>query len=156
MRGRAFGDGRPEVEQRQTRRSRLRRGETIVDNRRFDELARSLAAPSRRGLLKIAAAAGLGLAGRIAPAAVGAQDAAPAASCTKTGSNCKKNNDCCSKNCKNGTCKCGQNGDSCKNDNDCCSGTCKNKTCKCGKKGDHCKQNKDCCNNLNCKNNTCK
>jgi hypothetical protein len=36
-----------------------------MDDRRFDELTRALATPSRRGLLKIAAAAGVGLATRL-------------------------------------------------------------------------------------------
>jgi hypothetical protein len=129
-----------------------------VDDRRFDDLARSLASPSRRSLLKIAAAAGLGLATRFAPAAAGAQDVAPAAnnSCKKSGANCSKDTDCCSKTCKNGNCKCGNSGDSCSKDNDCCSGSCKNGNCKCGKSGDSCDKDKDCCNNLSCKNGNCK
>jgi hypothetical protein len=155
-----------------------------VDDRTFDDLTRSLATPTRRGLLKIAGATGIGLAARFAPGVAAAQGAAPAANknnCNKSGSSCKKDNDCCSNTCKNGNCKCGSNGDSCNKDNDCCSGTCNNGNCKCGndgdscdkdkdccdgtckngnctcgKKGDSCDKDKDCCNNLACKNGNCK
>src|SRR5689334_1844303 len=74
-------------------------GGWAVDDRRFDELARALARRSRRGLLFSSAAAGLGLATRLA-AAQGVD--ITASGCKKNGANCSKDNNCCSKRCKGG------------------------------------------------------
>jgi hypothetical protein len=72
-----------------------------MDGRRFDELARGLAGPSRRGLLRGFGAAAIG--GVLAR--IGLQEAA--AACKKYGRPCSSSTQCCSGTCTGGICRCG-------------------------------------------------
>jgi hypothetical protein len=95
-----------------------------------DELARGLATGtmSRRQVLKVLGGTLAG--GLLAVLGVGGGVAA-ADECKRNGKRCKKNSQCCSGNCANGTCAaaCVANGGACTAGTQCCSGFCKGGTC---------------------------
>jgi hypothetical protein len=72
-----------------------------MDGRRFDELARGMAAPSRRGVLRGAGVAAVG--GVLAR--LGLREAA--AACKRYGRPCSSGAQCCSGTCTGGICRCG-------------------------------------------------
>lgn len=90
-----------------------------MDDQRFDRLARAVAHPSRRGLIRGLAAGALG-------AALGlpSRAAVEAATCRERGANCTRPDQCCGSNNGKVSCKktfsfaerktcCGQNGAKC-------------------------------------------
>jgi len=85
-------------------------------NHSFDELARGLASGdvSRRRALRLMGAALVG--GTLASLGIGGE--AGADPCKRTGKACKKNSQCCSRNCVNGTCA------ACPADTTLCGGNC--------------------------------
>jgi hypothetical protein len=96
-----------------------------------DELARGLATGmmSRRRVLKVLGGSLAG--GLLAVFGVGGGVAAADEGCKPNGKKCRKNAQCCSGNCANGTCAaaCVANGGACTSGTQCCSGFCKGGTC---------------------------
>ena len=95
-----------------------------MDDRRFDALARSLAAGgSRRAALRLLGGGLLAALARFGLADEAAADDRDA-SCRGTCDQCTKDGQCCSGRCREGACRCKPRG-SCKVDRACCSGQCR-------------------------------
>ena len=156
-----------------------------MDNCRFDNLTREIAAHTDRRTAVKRLAGGLAALAALARADLGlAQDVGIESSCTLNGDKCKKDKQCCSLKCKKKKCKCtdigekckadagcckgfcgsdnkcrcipNNSGKACKGDNDCCSKTCVNTVCKCVKRAESCRSDNQCCPGLKCKGNICK
>lgn len=80
--------------------------------------------------------------------------------CKGSDAKCRKDKECCSKQCKKkrrgrqGRCVCASVDQGCKRDQGCCSGRCNGTQCECGGKSDPCRKNGDCCSNI-CTNQKC-
>jgi hypothetical protein len=83
-------------------------------------------------------------------------------SCTPLGNGCTTSTDCCSGNCKNGSCQpppCTADNQACTTNAQCCGGTCANGTCTplnstCKTLGNPCTSGSECCSNF-CANGIC-
>jgi hypothetical protein len=89
----------------------------------FDQLARGLASGSisRGRALRLMGAALVG--GALGSLGIGEAGADPPG-CKRNGKACKKDEQCCSGNCVNGTCACKGLFSGCNNNSECCSGYC--------------------------------
>jgi hypothetical protein len=101
----------------------------------FDDLARGMANGSltRGKALRLMGAAVVG--GALGSLGIGEAGADPNG-CKRNGKNCKRDDQCCSLNCSDGTCQepifgCLQNGSFCTTSTQCCSGTCHGQSCVC-------------------------
>jgi hypothetical protein len=90
----------------------------------FDELARGLAEGSvtRGKALRLMGAALVG--GTLASLGIDGEAGADPPGCKRNGKACKKDTQCCSGNCSNGTCACKTYSSDCNNNSECCSGYC--------------------------------
>jgi hypothetical protein len=120
-----------------------------------DELARGLATGmmSRRRVLKVLGGSLAG--GLLAVFGVGGGVAAADEGCKPNGKKCRKNAQCCSGNCANGTCAaaCVANGGACTAGTQCCSGFCKGGTCAAScipPEATTCASDEDCPNDCTC------
>jgi hypothetical protein len=112
--------------------------------RSFDVLATEMASGtlSRGKALRLMGAALVG--GTLASLGIG--EAAADNLCKPTGKKCRKNSQCCSENCANGTCAAACIADlgRCTADSQCCRGFCSNGIC-CLPDGSSCFENFHCC-----------
>ncbi len=108
-----------------------------MESRRFDELTRRLAAGvSRRTMLQGAAGGALAVAlTALRGGTTSAADAGVAnhtdGDCRVDGSNCRRDNQCCSRRCSQGHCVCRRLGQNCRANVECCSGECSPVTGQC-------------------------
>jgi len=132
-----------------------------MNPRNFDELTKTLAtSTSRRQALKTLFASAV--AGVFGLGQIDAVLAEPERRCHPDGEHCRRDRDCCSRNCRRGRCrKCRPDGDSCKFDFQCCSGLCPDGSCqkpaptplptpthtpmRCHTVGEFCQRDADCC-----------
>jgi hypothetical protein len=124
-----------------------------MDGRSFDTLTRTLGTSgTRRGAMRFLAGALGAAVDRFGP--VGETSAAPVSStCRATGRRCDRDNECCAKLCKRGTCRCRREGVPCTSFETCCSGACDflvdGGTCApC--RGQSCSADYPCCGGLAC------
>jgi hypothetical protein len=131
-----------------------------MDNCRFDNWTRMVAGKSDRRTAVMGLAGGAAALLTLIRAELGiAQESdvvALEAACRDNGARCRRDNNCCSLNCKRGRrgggrrrgrCKCAEEGNSCRADSGCCSGVCRGGNCECGLQGDFCNGDNDCCSN---------
>ena len=99
-----------------------------MDPRAFDGLTRKLASSaSRRTAVRAAAGGMLASALALLPFRADAEVTTAAendAICRGNGEQCRRDTQCCSFRCANGTCKCANKGAICIKDRGCCSGRC--------------------------------
>jgi hypothetical protein len=132
-----------------------------MDNCRFDNLTRVIAAQADRRTAVKRFAGGLAALAALARVELGfAQDVEGEIKCLDNGSRCRRSGQCCSLKCrrrrgrKRGRCKCAGSGADCKADIGCCTGVCRSGTCRCGNTTDFCTNDNDCCSN-NCSSGKC-
>jgi hypothetical protein len=128
-----------------------------MDNCRFDNLTRMVAARADRRTAVKAFAGGLATLATMARIELGfAQegDVGTEIRCKSTGLQCRRDSQCCSLSCKKrkrtskrGRCRCVGRGDACKADVGCCTGVCRSGKCACGNTDDFCTGDNDCCSN---------
>src|SRR4051812_48219187 len=134
-----------------------------MDNCRFDNLTRMIAAQADRRTAVKALAGTVAAIATVARVELGfAQDEVGIeVDCKPNGERCHTDDDCCSIHCKkkNGKkkCKCAGTGADCKADIGCCKGICDNgnKKCRCGNTDEFCNNDNDCCSN-DCSGGKCK
>jgi hypothetical protein len=134
-----------------------------VDDCRFDNWTRMVAGKSDRRTAVMGLAGGAAALLTLVRAELGiAQESGVdlEAECRDNGDRCRRDNNCCSLNCKlrrnrrgggrnrrsrRGKCQCSGAGERCQRDLGCCAGICRNGNCDCGDDGDFCGDDNDCC-----------